>query len=277
MRNSRSIIEVLLILFFIGVGICSRAQIIPPGLGETNNGSWIAIGVTQDLKKSNPKGWQSISYFGLGRTSNPDNYNPLYRPGIIILNQEFKKGFHKNWESILAFSYRRQDEYSDQAPYEKSLPALKQEFRLYGRLSYIFKAGFADITPTFRQEIQKYYTPDFNHYPESFRIRSRFRLKVALPLSKSKVHRLSLYSEQLFSTSKASDSKGWSPFKYADSRFSVYYSLSPKSTPLTFNMGYMNNLIRTHSTHYLGLDVIWKNPFSKKKRIVLSKIKTVVL
>lgn len=256
--------QIFLFIFFTGTITSLWGQVIPPGMGKINSVGWFAVGINQDLNplKSN---WQSISYLGIGRTSNPDNNNPLYRPGILILNQEFKNKFHKNWEYILAASYRRQNEYSRSPPYEQSNPDLKQEFRLYGRLSYIIKAGRGAITPAFRQEVQKYYTPDFKHFPESLRLRSRFRLKFELPLSQKKEHRLLLYSEQLFSTSYMNDSGQWTPFEYKDSRFSIYYSLSPKTIPFSFNVGYMNNLIETHSTHYLGVDIVWKNPFTIKK------------
>ncbi len=241
------------------------AQVIPPGLGKTNAASWFAFGIQQDLDDINK--WSSTTYVGIARVSDPDNYNLLQKHSIFILNQEFKNKFAKNWEYSLALSYRNQRNYADSAPYDLDDPSTKQEFRLYGRLSRIFKTSFLEITPTFRQEVQKYFTSDFGAYPENMRLRSRFRVKFKAPLTKDKKHSISLYSEQLFSTSLSSEGdKDWSRFEYKDSRFSLYYTLSPEHINWDFNVGYMNNLIgksNASSTHYLGVDVIWKNPFNR--------------
>ncbi|MEZ4891167.1 MAG: hypothetical protein R2779_11655 [Crocinitomicaceae bacterium] len=50
------------------------AQISPPGLGRATAASWFALGISQKLDTIEGKGWQSMSYIGLGRISNPDNY-----------------------------------------------------------------------------------------------------------------------------------------------------------------------------------------------------------
>lgn len=243
------------------------AQVIPPGLGDTRTASWFALSFKQDLGAPEAKDWQSVTYLGAGTMSNPDSRNPFDKPAIFIVNQEFKKRFQQHWEYTLAVSYRRQNEYADDPPYEKSDPAIKQEFRLYGRLSYTLKFSSAEITPALRQEIQRYYTPGFHNFPEIMRLRSRFRLKFSIPVDKDKKHRILLFSEQLFSTSQMNSTKQWTRFRYQDSRFSLYYSWSPADVPLTFNVGYMNNLKGTKSPvsiHHFGLDISWHNPFQRR-------------
>lgn len=257
-----------LILFFclFIVSYKSEAQIIPPGLGETNMASWLAFGVQQDLDTLKGQGWSSTSYLGFGRVSDPDNYNLIQKPSIFIINQEFKNKFTENWEYSLALSYRTQKNYSKAAPYGRDDPATKQEFRVYGRLSYVFKTSFVEITPTLRQEVQNYFTGNFGTYPEKLRLRSRFRVKFKFPLSEDGMHKMSFYSEQLFSSSLRSDPERWTRFEYKDSRFSLYYTLSPTSIPWDFNLGYMNNLIGKKdvtTAHYIGMDLIWKNPFNR--------------
>lgn len=259
----KNIFLLLCLLFF--TGFLARSQVIPPGLGSTKMASWLAVGIQQDLDTA-ARGWSSSTYVGVARMSSPDTYHLLEKQGVFVLNQEFKHDFHEDWEYSLAFSYRRQNEYDDHPPFEKEDPGLKQEFRLYGRFSRIFKVSSVEITPTFRQEYQKYFTPDFEVHDEKTRLRSRFRIKVAFPLTADKKHKLSFYSEQLFSTSLQKESREWTPFAYKDSRFSLYYSLSPETIPWTINLGYMNNLVgrkNVSSGHYLGLDFIWKNPFSR--------------
>nr|AGU11772.1 hypothetical protein [uncultured organism] len=238
------------------------AQISPPGLGTGHTADWIAVGVRQDLDSL--KKWESMSYIGMGRKSNLDSYNPFYKSSILVLNQEFYYRFQKHWQSSFALSYRRQDEYVDQYPFEHENPPFQQEFRLYSRLSYILETPRLKFVPTFRQEFRKFFTPSFTKEAESFQLRSRLRLQLTVNLDAEKVHRLIISSEQLFSASELSYPNRWTGLVYHESRFVGYYSLSPKSLPLIFDLGYMADRLGATSpsyVHYLALDVIWKNPF----------------
>lgn len=210
-----------------------------------------------------------MSYIGVGRKSNPDNYDPFYKPAILVINQEFYHQFHRTWQYSLALSYRRQDEYLDNAPYEHNNPKLKQEFRLYGRFSYIFSTSRIKLVPTFRQEFRKFYSPDFQNINENFQFRSRFRLQLTANLDSKKRHRLIASSEQLFSISKENTPDTWTEFNYRESRFSLYYSYSPKTVPFIFSVGYMNNLVgqkNPYDVHYLAFDIVIENPFKLRER-----------
>lgn len=70
-----------LFLFFVVFGNVF-SQISPPGLGKAHTADWFALGIRQDLDTLDIKGWQSLSYVGMGRKSNPDNYDPHYKPAI---------------------------------------------------------------------------------------------------------------------------------------------------------------------------------------------------
>lgn len=255
-------------LFLIGgcvlISFNLSAQIIPPGLGETNTSNWLALGVKQDLDTLDIGGWNSTTYLGVGTVSHNTQYNPFNAIGVWVINQEFYHNFKKNWQYSLALSYRQQNIFTQEEPFVKTNMGHKQEFRWYGRLSYSFKWNKLTITPTFRQEAIKYFTPDFKAYSESLRLRSRFRLKFTFPLNADKSQKLIAYSEQLFSISQRGEAKKWDSFNYVDSRFALYYSLTPPNHPLNYNLGYMHNLIGTKdvfSGHYFALDIIWKNPF----------------
>lgn len=261
--------QLFFLLAFVFLQLIASAQISPPGLGKANTASWFALGLKQDFDTIPDKGWQSVTYVGFGSKSNPDNRNPFFKPGILIVNQEFYHQFHKAWQYSLAFSYRRQHEYEDSPPYEHQDPELKQEFRFYGRISYMIKASRIKITPTFRQEFRKFYAPGFADSDENFQLRTRFRLQLAVNLDKNKMHKLVANSEQLFSISKENIPDTWTDFMYRESRFSFFYSISPKALPLIFNIGYMLNLVgRTdpYTVHFLAFDIGIDNPFSLKPR-----------
>lgn len=246
----------------------SLSQITPPGLGKANTANWLAFGMRQKLDTADK--WQSVSYIGIGRKSNPDNFDPLFKPAIIVFNQEFYHQFHKNWQYSFALSYRRQDEYADVFPFEHEQYRIKQELRVYGRIAYCwFQSERMKLVTTFRQDIRTFYQPDFTFDNENLQFRSRLRLQLTVNLTKAKNQRLVLSSEQLFSTSNDLDRGKFSAFGYRESRFSLYYSLSPATIPLTFNIGYMNNLVtdeRTYDVHYLGFDIVLNNPFPGKSK-----------
>lgn len=253
----------LAVFFLLFLPVFASGQIIPPGLGDVDAGSWMALGLKQNMGKEN-SGWTSSTYIGAGRKSTPDRKNPFEKHAILVLNQEFYHRFHSRWEYSIAASYRRQDLYKEDAPATHDDPRFKQEMRLYGRMSYLLNISALEITPTFRQEVMKYYTPDFSDFSESMRIRSRFRIKLSFPFDTAKVHRLSLYSEQLFSMSQSGISGDWGPFQYSDSRFAAYYTFSPRQAPFSVNIGYMCNVAERRSDntgHYVGVDLILKNIF----------------
>lgn len=251
--------KLIFIIPVLSWSIPVEAQIVPPALGEINTSGWLALGVKQKLDTLSIKGWESVTYAGIGTTNQTPRSNPFENLGIGVLNQEFYRHLPKNWHYSLALSYRQQY-------LPENTPRYKQEFRWYGRISHTFQGNKWEITPTFRQEAIKYFTPDFEDYTESWRLRSRFRLKFALALNPDRSQQLIAYSEQLFSTSRYNETKKWSSFTYTDSRFALYYSIAPAGQPLIYNLGYMHHLHGTKNTfsgHYIALDIIWKNPLHR--------------
>jgi len=252
----------------------ASAQISPPGLGEANAASWFAFGVRQSLDSANKI--QSVSYVGIGRTSNPVTSNPFQRQAIFVLNQEFYHKFHKHWHYSLALSYRNQNEYMETTPYESASPPTKQEFRIYGRYMYEFKVRNFKFVATYRQEFRSFFDPDFKQEDERYQLRSRFRIQATMTLDQNKAHRIIASAEALFSSTETTTPENhWTTFGYKEARFCLYYSFDPKNSSLTYSLGYMNNLIGQSdviSVSYLAADVIWENPFKPFKREILKRI-----
>lgn len=148
-------------IIFIIIGLLSldraKAQISPPGMGETNTASWFAFGVRQSLDSAEKT--KSFTYVGLGRISGPESNNPLKYPDIFVLNQEFYHRFHKNWQYSLALSYRNQDEYGDEKSFNSISPAHKQEIRTYGRFMCQLKKNNLKFVATYRQEFRSFFDP----------------------------------------------------------------------------------------------------------------------
>jgi len=238
-----------------------HAQFSPPGLGKTNTASWFAIGIKQNLDKN--KTMNSTTYFGVGRISNPINYNALYKQSIYVLNEEVTHKFKKHWKYSIAISYRWQNKYKNNIPYGFDTPKARQELRFYSRFSYLNSIKRIDYSFSYRPEIRFFYNPDFTSATENTQFRSRFRGKATLNLNSLNTQKIITTAEFLFSTTKTNS---WNKFEYKETRFCLYYSVIFPKQKTTFNIGYMNDLIgKTTITdvHYIAFDILIKNPFSK--------------
>lgn len=203
-----------------------------------------------------------MSYVGMGRISGSESLNPISKPLIFVINQEFYKQLKNKLKFSLALSFRNQKE---EIP-SKNKIVNQQELRFYGRISRSFNAGKLKITPTFRQEIRKFFVPDGLEDDESFSFRSRFRVQLSFNLNSDESKKIILSDEQLFSVDKDDVTKNWTDFKYNESRFMLYYSVSPKKSPVIINIGYMNNLVggsHPYDASYVAFDIILKNPIQK--------------
>jgi len=236
------------------------AQLSPPGLGNTRDAFWSAIGVRQKISEKTT----SMTYFGEGRISGPESNDLMKEQSILVLNEEIYHKLSPKWQYSYALSYRRQDIYSTNKPYELHDPAIQQEFRIYGRMSNTIALGRARWKNTVRQEARKFFTPHFDNPEDIFQFRTRLKTQFTVPLGMSNENHLIGSAEALLSISDERH-EGWGNYGYKESRFCFYYSYAPKSAPVTFDVGYMNNLIgRGHNVtdaHYLAFDIILEKPF----------------
>jgi Protein of unknown function (DUF2490) len=239
----------------------SHAQLSPPGLGATQTAFWSALGVRQKLDANNT----SLTYFGLGRISDPDgDDNPLKKQSIIVLNEELYHKINKNWAYSYALSYRRQNEYASERPYQPETPLTQQEFRTYGRVSYASMIGRLKWKNTIRQEIRKFFTPGFNDSENGLQLRTRLKSQLTVPVGADTQNSVIVSAEALFNISNDPET-GWGKFGYKESRFCLYYSYKPNMLPVTIDLGYMNNLIgygtALKDASYIALDIVLENPF----------------
>lgn len=241
------------------------AQISPPGLSDTRLATWMAIGLNQSLDKN--KSWESISYVGHGFMSNPQSpYQLFEKPSMFIINEEVKKKLSKHISVTGALSYREQYLYNKEQPYYKADPALKREFRVYGKLAYGWKAGKTKWNLDFRPEFRRFFLPTYDADDTRNALRARFKLKSTIPLCSNEQHFLILSAEGLFQNerTKPGEASKWTGFLYDDSRFAAYYRYVPDNWPLYAEVGYMNNLTGknpVYSAHHIGLDIVFKDIF----------------
>ncbi|SHG70998.1 DUF2490 domain-containing protein [Chryseobacterium sp. OV279] len=257
--------KIIIGIFLLSLCGSLHAQISPPGLGEANTAFWSAFGVRRQLDSLGKR--QTLSYIALGRKSSPDDYNLVSKQAIVVLNHEVFYSFAPNQQYSYAVSYRRQPKYESSAPYEKE--ATEQEFRIYGRYAYTFKLGKRwKLKNTVRQEFRKFFDAGFRQAEENFQLRTRIKSQLTYNLSPKNNQKLALSAEGLFSTSYLNEpEQKWTPFGYREMRIGAYYMFSIPHSPLSVDIGYVNDLIRGSRSikkggvHYLAVDVIWNLPF----------------
>jgi hypothetical protein len=236
------------------------SQLTPPGLGETETAFWSAVGVSQKLDEKNT----SKTYVGTGYISGAASANPFNAPSIVVLNQEFYHKLNSKWQYSYAFSYRRQHEYDEGFDVPEAA-GIKQEFRVYGRIGYTAHIGSLKWAATLRKEARKFYDNNFAQVPDGFQLRTRLKTQLTLPLDTNAANSLIGSAEVLFAMANDSH-EGWNEPDYKETRFCLYYSYSPKDYPVTFDIGYMNDLIgygdHIADVSYFAMDIVIKDPFS---------------
>lgn len=252
---------------FVLIYSCASAQVSPPGLGKANNAFWSAIALRQDLDSAET--WQSVTYIGHGRKSNPSDRNLFSKNAIWVFNQEVYRAFGKNWRISFALSYRHESQFDESdGQFLISGQPYEHELRYYSRISKTWHFGRFKFVPTLRQEIRRFYEPGFKAADEQMQFRTRFRLQLTTDLTSDKVHRIVLGAESLFSGSiyKNHQQHG---FGYREARFTLYYSLDPPNFPVAVNVGYMNDLIgaaQVTDVHYFCVDLIYDDLFPLKRK-----------
>lgn len=238
-----------ILVFILSINVV--AQISPPGLGHTKTASWVAVGVKEKVSEK----WQMMSYFGVGRVSG-STINPFKSSSILVVNQEFFKQLKKGWKYSFAISGRSQNK--NISSNNQSLQ--QKELRLYGRFSKSFILSRVKITPTVRQEVRKFFLPKSLTDYTDLALRSRFRLQASFSLDEDQSKKIIVSSEQLFSIENPINSNDWGDFNYHESRFLLYYSTKSKSSPVTFDIGYMNNLVggaHPYDASYIAIDIVF--------------------
>jgi hypothetical protein len=237
------------------------AQISPPGLDGANAVAWAAVGFNQSWSKK----WSSSIYTGGSFQSNPDNFRPLEKPAIFVLNQETYYSFNNHWQLALCASLRTQKIYMDDPPYTPTDPAWKNEIRYYARLFYRHQQGRWALAYSFRPEVRTFYTTSWDRWtPSPEELRFRWKAQGGYILNWH-ANTLILANEILFATDQ--NQQSWTPVSFTEDRFSTYIRHAFKKPEVLLDVGLMHQVWEEnglHYTTYLAIDLLFQNPFSKK-------------
>ncbi|WP_207435593.1 DUF2490 domain-containing protein [Sabulibacter ruber] len=249
----------LVAILFILLISSAHAQISPPGVGSTKGVSWGAIGLTQHLGTR----WVSSTYVGVARESDPDNWALFKKQGLLVLNEEISYGVNSHWQFSVAGSFRRQNEYSSEPPYEREDPAHKKEVRFYSRLQYKHQLKRVAITYTFRPEWRSFYQSSETPLATPKEIRIRLKAQASIPLNQAHSNFLIGGNEVLTVTDKTKENT-WSAYHFTEDRLSLYFRHVFAHSPLSVDLGLMEQFKpHGHKTSYLAFDVQLQDPFGK--------------
>ena len=238
-------------------------------MDDTNAVAWGAIGINQQLSNR----WSVTVYAGAARESDPDNVKPLTKQAIFVVNQETQYKFNAHWQLLLGLSFRSQERYQEQAPYEPQHPAFRDEARYYLRLYYRHNVGKVAMIYSLRPEYRSFYNTRWHTWDKT-PLELRFRLKVqaAIPLNELKSNQFIVGNELLSATDYergVDRSLHWSHYAFTEDRFTTYFRHIFKKPSLIVDLGLMHqvkfdNGERDYIAH-LAFDVLFLNPFGTKK------------
>ncbi|MPR34728.1 DUF2490 domain-containing protein [Salmonirosea aquatica] len=244
------------------------AQLSPPGLDGTRAVAWGAVGFSQALGKK----ITLIAYGGLGRLGDPTHWAPLQKPGIGVYNQEFQYKLSTQWQASLAQSFRVQNLYSEDEPYEAEDPSQRFELRYYARLYYKRSLGKLAATYSFRPEVRTFYAPSWEAASRPLELRFRLKGQVSLPLDDHKANFI-IGANEILTALDEYRSKvpldhhhTWSTYHFTEDRLALYFRHVFRQSDVTLDVGVMEQFKsggHFEPVSYLAFDVLFQNPFSR--------------
>lgn len=152
LRN-RKLALPLLLLFLIASAFQSQAQLSPPGIANGAKASGcIAAGLSQKYAGR----LTTMFYIGNSWQSDPDNFNPIKKHGIFVVNQETNYNLNKHWSISIGASYRVQSEFKNVEPYQADNPDARHELRYCVRFFYKDSVGRGLFKHSFRPEYRTF-------------------------------------------------------------------------------------------------------------------------
>lgn len=243
------------ILLHFTAFLSAFAQISPPGLGDTRAAAWVAIGASQQL---GPK-WQSTLYVGASRESNPDNFSLFRKPAISVVDLSQLYRFNDHWSLAGCISYRKQNRYDHDPPYQSENPAVRNEARYYLRLFYRHKINRVSFTYSFRPEYRTYFNHSHHWSPVPYEYRLRLKAQATIPINASGSNQF-IFGNEILSSAQPH----FSGYRYTEDRMTTYFRHIFSKPSIVVDAGLMYQFLAGAGliTH-VAFDIIIVDPFRK--------------
>ena len=261
-----AILRILLIFGLTTFVSVAFGQISPPGIDGAKVVGWGAIGFNQQLSRK----FSITVYAGGSRQSDPDNTRLARKAAIMVFNQETLYSFNSHWQLAFCNSIRIQDIYSDESPYDLEHPGIRNELRYYLRLFYRHSYKRLNFSYNFRPEYRNFYTSNWDKWSTPMELRFRLKGQVNIPLNQSKSNQI-IVANELLTVTDHYNSGEWSKYHFTEDRFSNYFRHTFSKPSVVVDLGIMHQFWKEktgshlHYTAYLAFDILFQNPFGKRK------------
>jgi len=263
--------KLFVIVSFLTFASECLAQLSPPGLDDTHVVLWGAVGTSQSINEK----WSIQSYIGASRFSNPNNSTVLKKQAIYVIDEQVYRSLNKHWQLGACVSFRGQNMYSDEAPYDNAIPALRREMRYYLRLFYRHHTGRFSFAYSLRPEWRNFYSPDWSRfYTSPQMMRYRIKAQASFAFGHSRNSSFVLANELLFIEAQQRQPSGdlkWNSVAWSEDRISTYYRYAFKKKKIMVDLGMMqqlnfnNNKFVNDFVHF-AIDAIFIDPFGTRKK-----------
>lgn len=253
-----NVLKLLLPFILIASGSnTALSQISPPGLDDTHAAVWMAVGIRQKISDH----WSTALYSGGSRKSDPDNYSPVRKAAIFVINQETTYTFNPQWSVALCTSFRTQNQYQQEEPFAKDKPSIKKEIRYYSRIYFKENIRKLQLALSFRPEYRTYFAEQHHWNPIDTELRFRLKAQVSVPLGKSNVNQFILGEEILSATDHTVDNYAhWTHYALTEDRVSTFFRHVFKQPSIVTDVGVMHQ-IKADGKYiaHLSFDVVFQN------------------
>jgi len=248
------------------IGIFSSplcAQISAQGQGGKDV-IWLAAGVEQRIGVR----WTNKNAIAYSMHSGLNDWNVTKQGGIFTVREELEYRLSRHFKISQGVFY------AERGYYDTEHPAYVNEIRLYPKVYHEFSIHDIRFSQYFRTDIRFFSGPGFNAYNKPLEIRNRYLMKATVPLDRNNKNYLVGMTEFFFATDEKKEKDGsahFTAYQFTENRSSLYFRHRIEKPNAFFDAGIMvqswNDSSTGHfrETYILQLDLIFINPFSRKK------------
>jgi len=257
----------IFLLVLLSVVFCeeSFSQITAQGQGGKTV-LWHAVGLEQQIGSK----LTNKNVIGYSRKSSMDSWNMVELPGIFTIREELDYKFAKHFKFSQGVFYAQRF-YDDD-----SHPDFLNEIRVYPKIYHTFNYKKIKFSQYFRTDFRFFSGPKFTRWHKPFEFRTRYLMKMTVPLDKKERNFMVFITEFLAATDKEIEADGrktFTKFHFTENRSSIFYRHHIPNPDMFFDIGIMNQMWRGgteknfHQTLLLQIDWVFINPFKKKTKI----------
>jgi hypothetical protein len=239
------------------------AQISAQGQGGKDV-IWLAAGVEQQIGKR----WTNKNAIAYSRHSSLNDWNVAKQGGIFTVREELVYRLSNHFKISQGVFY------AQRGYYDAEHPAYVNEIRLYPKVYHEFSVRDVKFSQYLRTDIRFFSEPGFNAYNKPLEIRNRYLMKATVPLDRYHKNYLVGMIEFFFATDKKREKDGsthFTTYQFKENRSSFYFRHHIEKPNAFFDAGVMvqtwndTSTGRFRETYILQLDLIFINPFGRKK------------